>query len=83
MFGGFGFRRLIGFLIHWAIIIIFFYAVGEAIGWEHVRNFMIAMFGPWFELIESYDIQWSEVFLHPIALILGAAFLLKSFSKFR
>ena len=77
------FQRLIRFLSYWGLVIAFFYALGEAIGWDNIRAFAAAMLGPYIEALEAYDINWRNVLTHPAVMILIVLIAIRQFNRFR
>lgn len=79
----FGLKGLFGFLIHWALIFVFFYSIGSWIGWPIVRGFFGFLLSPFFEFMEAYDFNWREFMTHPAVVAIIILWLIKQFNRFR
>lgn len=75
--------RLFLFIVRLALTLALIYAVIEAVGMEYISGFFIVVFGPWFDLVDEYQIDIWGILTHPITLILGALFLVAHIQKLR
>ena len=75
--------RLFLFIVRLALTLALIYAVIEAVGMEYISGFFIVVFGPWFDLVDEYQIDIWGILTHPIMLILGALFLVAHIQKLR